>query len=143
MRNLRMIGWMLLLPGMLTAGSATAVKGASETIRPIPDVPRTMSVSVPHKIVPVINFSGIGKVELNITAHQIIFTDLGDNGGMHIRLFRNEEYERLSFSVVHTVRKTPYVRGVTYKLLLAYQEKFIIVYFREYEGKVTVKNLFD
>jgi len=143
MKNGKSFFWVFGILGIFLAGSVEAADGTGVPIRPTPTVPRTGPVSMSHEIEKIIRVSGIGKVELDLTAHQIIFTDLKESGGMHIRLFRNEEHERLPFSIVHSVRKVPFVSGVTYKLMIMDKERFWIVYFREYEGRITIKRPFD
>lgn len=143
MKNAKTYLCALGILGILAAGNATATNGSGEPIRSLPRTLKTGHVSVPHELVPLVALSGVGKAELDLTAHQIIFTDLGDNGGMHVKLFKEEEHERLPFSIVHTVQKIPFQSRYTYRLTLAQKEKFTIIYFREDEGRVTIKRLSD
>jgi hypothetical protein len=52
-------------------------------------VPKTKPLKVKHVITPVITYPGNGKVEVNLTTKEIVFTKTKDGGFLRIKLFRD------------------------------------------------------
>lgn len=101
---------------------------------------RTPPPPVKHKMFTLFNEHGLGKIELDQTTKEIVFT-APKRSNMHVKLFRDEVWENMGFSIVHTVKRYPYRYGV-YKILIYKNEKYSVFYFREHKGKVRVNRLF-
>jgi len=130
---------------LLTVSLPTAVADDAEPLRrlleDLIDKERVAPVLVEHVMFPLVRSSTFGKVELDQTTREIVFT-APDRGKCRPRLYRNEIWERMGFSIVHTERRYPYQSGVMYKLFLTHEEQFRAIYFREYDGRVSKKELF-
>jgi len=102
---------------------------------------RVTPTPVEHVMYPLVRSSTFGNVELDQTTSEIVFTARTPRK-VRPRLYRNDNWERMGFSIVHSEKRYPYQSGVIYKLILTQQERFTILYFREYEGRVSVERLF-
>jgi len=133
----------LLLPATPLTGADDIPEPAQRLLKDllgIKDKQHVEPVPVEHIMHTVVGGSRFGKVELDQTTHEIVFT-APYRGKMHVHLYREEAWERMDFSIVHTERRHPYRSGITYKIVLTQKEEFIILYFREVDGRVSVKSL--
>lgn len=135
----------LLVPATSWVGATdepAPVRRILEGLPGLTEKNRAAPVRVEHKMHALLRSSTFGKVELDQTTHEIVFS-APNRGSMHVKLFREETWERMDFGIVHTLKRHPYRSGITYKLILTQQEEFTIIYFREYEGRVSVKRLLE
>ncbi len=133
-----------LLPVTSGVGAEDIPPPVREMLKELPGVKeleRTAPIRVPHKMHRLIKDHYLGTVELDLTTREIVFT-APDRGSMGVDLFRKEKWEGMGFGVVHTKKRYRYRWGGTFKLIITHEEKFAIIYFREYEGRVTVQRLF-
>ena len=133
----------LLVPAASWVGATDKPAPVRKLLEGLPGLmekERAATAPIEHTMHSLVRNSTFGTVELDLTTHELVFS-APTRGKMHVKLFREETWERMDFSIVHTLKRHPYRSGITYKLILTQQERFTIFYFREYEGRVSVIRL--